>query len=305
MKELLSSRALLTATALFVILSGGALNVLAQESGAGVAPPSAARVEVETKRATWPPAAAEGLAREWRAGAQTRTQADAGFFGAARPSFAREAVGSPIMPAVSGNLLRQTSQSPGGVNPQQDDDLKAPNTITPLTPGEKMERAFRSAFLSPQAYLFPAINATITQLREEDQPHKDTEDEVADALSRFARNFATRSTKSVLSNGVYPVLFRQDPRYYPSGKKGFGARALYAASRVFVTYGDAGDTQPNYSRLAGTITAHSLANLWERDTPGRRRIGAGPTFRRVAWSLGFDAISNVLFREFGREIFRR
>ncbi|HVF55924.1 MAG TPA: hypothetical protein VM934_07215 [Pyrinomonadaceae bacterium] len=189
----------------------------------------------------------------------------------------------------------------GGAGGQQ------PNTpYVPLTAGEKVKHGFRSAFLRPEGYIFSALSATITQLREEDQPQKTTGDEVADALSRFARNSATRSTKSILGSGVYPALFKQDPRYFPSGKKGFGPRALYAISRVFVTRGDNGESQPNVSRLAGTLSAAALANIWERSTPGHDRIGVRPTFIRFGRSLAFDALQFVIFREFNiAKIFKR
>ena len=109
----------------------------------------------------------------------------------------------------------------------------------------------------------------------------------------------------MLGSGVYPVIFKQDPRYYPSLKKGFGPRAAHAASRVFVTYGDNGRAQPNYSRLAGNFSAAALANIWERSTPGRDRIGTGPTLRRFGYSIGFDILNNVVFREFWPDIMRK
>ena len=150
--------------------------------------------------------------------------------------------------------------------------------------------------------MLTGISATLTQLREEDQPHKETDDKVADWLSRYAINFSTRATRTMLGSGVYPALFKQDPRYYPSEKRGFAARAAYAASRVFVTRGDNGDAQFNISRVAGTLSAAALANLWERDTPGHERTGTPATFKRFGRSLAFDALSFVVFREFWPDI---
>lgn len=176
------------------------------------------------------------------------------------------------------------------------------NTYVPMTAGEKVQYGLRSAFLRPEGYIFSALSAAITQAKEEDQPHKTTGDKVADGFSRFARNSASRSTRSVLGSGLYPALFRQDPRYRPSEKKGFGPRALHAVSRVFVTTGDNGRSQPNYSRLAGTMSASALANIWERSTPGHDRIGVRPTFVRVGRSLALDALRFVVFREFWPDI---
>lgn len=173
---------------------------------------------------------------------------------------------------------------------------------TPLTPGEKMRSAAKSAFISPRAFIFPAFNAVITQWGEDSQPHKTTEDEVADGLSRFAINYGKRSSKVFLSNGVYASLFKQDPRYRPSDKQGFGARAAHAVARVFVTDSDDGKLQPNYSRFAGSLTSSALANLYERSTPGHDRIGTDATFKRFAKGFISDALTNLVFREFWPDI---
>ncbi|MEJ7708584.1 MAG: hypothetical protein WKF84_01700 [Pyrinomonadaceae bacterium] len=72
-----------------------------------------------------------------------------------------------------------------------------------------------------------------------------------------------------------------------------------------MTEGDNGRLQPNYSRLGGNISASALANIWERSTPGRDRIGVGPTFKRFGTSVGFDVLSFVVFREFLADIKRK
>ena len=173
----------------------------------------------------------------------------------------------------------------------------------PLTAEQKVRRSLRGAFLSPVPYAVSAFNAGITQMGEDRLPHKDTGDELADWGSRTARVFATRTTYAFFGNGVYPALFRQDPRYEPSRSKGVGRRTAHALSRLFVTRGDSGKLQPNYSRFAGAMTSSALANVWERSTPGHDRIGTDATLRRFGQSFISGAISNVLFREFGPELF--
>lgn len=196
----------------------------------------------------------------------------------------------------------------GGQQSGQTGSGQAAAKPTPLTSGEKIERSFRSAFLSPFPYVTSALNAGITQFGEDRQPHKDGGDEVADWGSRAARNFATRSTTAVFANGFYPALFKQDPRYERSRRKGFGRRALHAVSRVFVTRDDDGNLEPNYSRFAGVMTASSLANVWERSTPGHDRIGTDATLRRFARSFATGSLNNIVFKEFWPDIigiFRR
>jgi hypothetical protein len=168
-----------------------------------------------------------------------------------------------------------------------------------------MERAFRNAFLSPAPYAFSAVSAVLTQAGEDELPDKDFEDEFGDWASRFARTFANRTSRSILSNGVYASLFKQDPRYQRPRHKSFGGRVAYAVSRVFVTRDDDGNLEPNYSRFAGSLTASALANVYERSTPGHDRKGADATFRRFGVSFAYDALSNVLFREIVPTIFGR
>ena len=165
---------------------------------------------------------------------------------------------------------------------------------TPLTSEQKMRRAFKSAFLSPQAYALPLITGALTEAGEDDLPHKDTEDRVADALSRAAIRFGRRATNNLLGGGVYASLFRQDPRYERAEGKGVGGRVAHAVSRVFITRGDNGKLQPNYSRFAGQLSASAISNLWEQSTPGHDRIGADATFRRFGNSFITGALFNVI-----------
>lgn len=170
--------------------------------------------------------------------------------------------------------------------------------LAPLTYKQKMKRAAKNAFFNPIGIGRTLVSSIITQYNEDDQPHKTTEDEVADGATRFAINFSRRATRTLLGSGVYPVLFNQDPRYDRADPdKNFVARAAHAVSRVFVQRGDGGELQPAVSRWAGSLSASALSNLWERSTPGHDRIGTDATFKRFANSFISDSI-NFLFVEF-------
>lgn len=177
--------------------------------------------------------------------------------------------------------------------------------FSPMTAREKLAFGFRQTFLRPGPYASAAFATTQVQLRDKDQRRKDGGDQFADGLTRYAIRMATGSTKRMFASGIYPALFRQDPRYKSSDRKGVMARTLYAASRVFITENDAGDIGPNYSQLGANLTASSLANIWERNTPRHNRIGVRPTFSRFARMTGFDVLSFIVFREFGPDIKRK
>jgi hypothetical protein len=175
---------------------------------------------------------------------------------------------------------------------------------TPLTGKEKMHRAFTNAFLNPESYLLTGVGAAITEYSEDDLPHKDNEDRFADFGTRWAIRFTTRTSGTILGSGVFPVLFKQDPRYEPAGKKPFFKRALHAASRVFVTRDDDGNLEPNYSRWAGSLASSALSNLWEQSTPGHDRIGADATFRRFGYSFTSGMVNNIV-REFLPDLLKK
>lgn len=210
---------------------------------------------------------------------------------------AQEPAPKPVEVARTQSTGQQTA-------PQQQPtpDPQSQNRPTPLTGEQKIKRAFRGAFLSPAPYAIAAFNAGITQLGEDYPPHKDTNDKLADWGSRTARVFATGTTYRVFGNGFYPALFKQDPRYERSPKKGFGKRLGHAVSRVFVTRDDDWNLEPNYSRFAGAATSSALANVWERSTPKHDRIGADATLRRFGNTFISGAIGNI-FREFAGDLF--
>lgn len=219
-------------------------------------------------------------------------------------SVARFGVPSVQSPGTSSALSNlhagATWQDPQGSPPPQQPQ---PNVPMPLTAGQKMERAFKRAFLSPVPYATSAFSAIITQLGEDDLPHKTTGDKVADGLSRMAINFGRSATRTIFTGGIYASLFKQDPRYDRSQGKSIGGKVLHAVSRVFVTRDDDWNLEPNYSRFAGNFTASGLSNAWERSTPGHDRIGWDATFRRFGRMFLNDAITNILFRELLPDIF--
>ncbi|HZH31031.1 MAG TPA: hypothetical protein VEY11_09740 [Pyrinomonadaceae bacterium] len=202
--------------------------------------------------------------------------------------------------AASNSFAAPHLSTPRDADPSGEQQTAAASPYTPLTSSEKMRRGFKAAFLTPQAYGLPLVSAILTEAGEDDLPHKDTEDRVADGLSRFAIKFGRRSTNNLLA-GVYSSAFRQDPRYERADGKGIGARIGHAVSRVFVTRGDSGRLQPNFTRFASQLSASALSNLWEQSTPGHDRIGTDATFRRFGNSFLSGAINNVL-REFGPDI---
>ncbi|MFN2455463.1 MAG: hypothetical protein ABR577_14710 [Pyrinomonadaceae bacterium] len=231
----------------------------------------------------------------------------------------RTTVALPLFAGASAKRLRADNAAifsyPHGSDSQTSSGGLNGSSLPSLTAGEKFHYGLRQAFYTPGAYVAPAISAGIRRFQEADVPAKTGKDKFADYLSDYARDFGTLSSTEIFGSGIYPILFKQNPTYTPlkrisQGSASNGERFLYAIKRTVVTNGDNGKRQPNYSRFAGDFTGAALANIWERNTASERdrfgvvtdinrRRGVGPTFSRFGFTLGFDALSNVLEEFFG------
>lgn len=105
---------------------------------------------------------------------------------------------------------------------------------------------------------------------------------------------------SVLGDAFFPVVLKQDPRYFREGSGSTGHRVGYALTRVFVTRGDSGNEQPNASAWLGALSGAAMSNAYYPD-PDRT---AGKTFARAGESLAIDAGVNIL-KEFWPDVQRR
>jgi hypothetical protein len=171
---------------------------------------------------------------------------------------------------------------------------KQPLTKIPLTVGEKFGLFFKGSFLSIGPYANAAFSGVRGEAFDKDHdPNGDHGNYFADAGTRAARSFAFGATSKFFERFAYASIFRQDPRYHRSEKKGAGARVGYAVSRVFITEGDKGGNQFNISFLGGGLTAAYISKTWERE----ERKTTGKVLSKWGNHVLISALSNVL-REF-------
>ena len=100
-----------------------------------------------------------------------------------------------------------------------------------------------------------------------------------------------------MTEGVFPAVLRQDPRFFRLGRGGFFYRVGYAASRVFITRGDDGAPQFNASEFGGNAVMAIGSNLY---TPPEDR-GVSDTAVKWGIELGVDMVGSI-FREFWPDI---
>jgi hypothetical protein len=102
-----------------------------------------------------------------------------------------------------------------------------------------------------------------------------------------------------MTEGIYPSLLRQDPRYFRRADGGGWSRFGYAVGQIVLTRGDGGSVQPNWSEWAGNATAVGIANAYY---PGRHSLSSDLT--KLALQIAVDAAANVV-KEFAPDLTRR
>jgi len=111
----------------------------------------------------------------------------------------------------------------------------------------------------PGSLLGPAVGAAMTQWTTHNPR------EWGQGFDGYGRRVASGYGRKVISNTVaLPIayLMHEDPRYYPSKRKGIWPRARYALIHTFVTRNTKGGEMPFFSSIAGSYAAAFAANAW-------------------------------------------
>jgi hypothetical protein len=106
---------------------------------------------------------------------------------------------------------------------------------------------------------------------------------------RFGAAYATGATDIMIGGAILPSLLHQDPRYFYQGTGTKKSRAWHAISSTFITRGDDGSRQPNYSTIGGDLASAAIANAYY--PPADR--GPGRVFQNVLINSGERALANL------------
>ena len=102
-----------------------------------------------------------------------------------------------------------------------------------------------------------------------------------------------------MTEGVFPSVLYQDPRYFRRGTGSGWSRLRYSLSQGFITHGDSGHIQPNYSEWLGNTAAIAISNAYYADNRTARDAAT-----KLTVQVGVDAAANVL-KEFFPDVQRR
>ena len=166
----------------------------------------------------------------------------------------------------------------------------------PLTPGKKFELAAKSA-LDPFTFAVAGLDAALNQAENEFPEYGQG---AVGYGKRLGASYADSFDGTMLGNAVFPILLRQDPRYFRKGTGTFGGRLWYAIGSTFRCKNDSGKWAPNYSNVLGNLAAGGIANVYY--PPSER--GTELTFQRAATVTSEGAIG-AIFIEFWPDISRK
>jgi hypothetical protein len=119
----------------------------------------------------------------------------------------------------------------------------------------------------------------------------------------FGRYFGTSYADFVIGDymteGIFPTILKQDPRYFRRGIGSGRSRLGYAAGQIFWTHADTGRGQFNYSEIVGNSTAVAISNAYY---PENRDVG--DAVMKLGVQIAVDMTANIL-KEFWPDLDRK
>jgi len=165
-----------------------------------------------------------------------------------------------------------------------------------LAPGQKFHLFVRGAF-DPFVYLAAGLQAGIGQATNQFEGYGQG---ASGYGKRYGAALADGISSQFFSNFFYPVLLKQDPRYFRLGEGTFKHRTGYAVTQEFVCHTDKGGRSFAWSNVLGAFSTGGLSNVYYPE--GDR--GFELTMSRTGISLMWGTVG-CLFDEFWPDIQKR
>lgn len=193
---------------------------------------------------------------------------------------------SPQKPSNQENDIQKKEQSQRifGVMPQF--TVTSRHDAPPLTSGQKFHLFVKGTF-DPFQYAVAGFEAGLGQATNQFPGYGQG---AAGYGKRFGAAVADQVSSGFFSGFVYPVLFKQDPRYFRLGKGSVKHRIFYSVAQEFVSHRDKGGQTFNWSNVLGVFTGGVISNAYYP----RSDRGVGLTINRSVNTLLYDAAGNLL-----------
>jgi hypothetical protein len=158
--------------------------------------------------------------------------------------------------------------------------------IAPLARHQKFELAARS--MANPSLIFRS--AFTTGFDEAASVGPDYGPGAGGAAELFGYNATNLASTYFFSEGLLPVVFHQDPRYFRKGSGTVKSRVWWAARSEFVGFSDKGRQMPNYSVMLGYFMSTALSAAYMPPP----NVSVGKTFEgygiKLASTWGFNIL---------------
>ena len=170
----------------------------------------------------------------------------------AQPSAAQAAI-DPSLPEAPLPRVRSLLFFPhyGTVN---DPDT----AVAPLRPKQKLEMAYRETF-DPSLLMRAGFVSGFEEALDAGPNYGPGARGFAELYGYNATNVASMF---FFSDGVLPIVFHQDPRYFRKGKGPVKSRIWWALRSQAVAFSDKGKPMPDYAELFGYSISSALSDLY-------------------------------------------
>jgi hypothetical protein len=163
----------------------------------------------------------------------------------------------------------------------------------PLTPSQKFHLFVKGAF-DPFVYVAAGLQAGVGQATNQFEGYGQG---ASGYGKRYGAALADGISSQFFSNFCYPVLLKQDPRYFRLGEGTVKHRTGYAMTQEFICHRDKGGRAFAWSNALGAISTGGLSNVYYPESDR----GLGLTMSRAGIALMWGTVG-CLFDEFWPDI---
>src|SRR5215469_7845971 len=179
---------------------------------------------------------------------------------------------------------KEQSQRMLGVIPQFGTTSR--QDASPLASGEKFHLFYKSA-LDPVELTTVGLQAGLSQAENEFPEYGQG---AAGYGKRYGATLADEVSAGFFANYFYPVLLKEDPRYFRLGEGAIGHRLGYSLLQEFICRTDKGGRSFAWDNVLGAFSSGAVSNLYY--PPAER--GAGLTMSRSAIAIGYGSLGGLV-----------
>jgi hypothetical protein len=165
----------------------------------------------------------------------------------------------------------------------------------PISAKYKMKIALKDTF----DYPLIGVGAAYAGLYQLEDSHPQFGQGTLGYLKRFGTSYTDQLVGNMLTEGILPIAFREDPRYFRKAEGSVKSRVGYALSRIVITKTDAGNKSFNFAEIVGNGVAAGVGLSYYQDDRDFRDY-----MQNWGTQLATDAMSQVL-KEFWPDIKRK